>query len=293
MSDIRDKDPIGFELDDATVSYKGERPVLKHVSIRVEPDERVAVIGASGAGKSTLFKLLTRGVALTGGRVVLGGSDLFGLSWRELKEMRRRVGVVRQAYNLVPQLPVGVNAALGEVGSLTGWQAVRTLLAGPDAGLSSKVRESLDSLELAEFARSRTADISGGQQQRVAVARLLVQSPGLVLADEPFAAVDPRTTERVMDTLVRLNTEGSTLVVNLHDVELARRFPRVIALREGRLFYDGGPEGLTDERLAEIYSGDPYDPSQKPEDDEETESSEGTAGSSSRVVGGQDGISSH
>jgi phosphonate transport system ATP-binding protein len=279
---------IGFGLDDVTVSYGGD-PALKHVNLSVEPGDSLAVIGASGAGKSTLFKLLTRGVGLTSGQVMLGGRDLFGLSWRELKEIRSSVGVVRQAYNLVPQLPVGVNAGLGEIGSLGGWRAVKLLLSGPDAGLASRVRDALERLGLTELARSRTSDISGGQQQRVAVARLLVQRPGLVLADEPFAAVDPQTTERVLETLVELNAAGSTLVVNLHDVEIARRFPRIVALRGGRIFYDGGPEGLTEERLAEIYSGDPYGSRSRglePEDAEPT-------GSSPRITGGQDGVASH
>jgi phosphonate transport system ATP-binding protein len=287
---------MGFDLDDVTVSY-GDKPALKHVSLSVEPGERLAVIGASGAGKSTLFRLLTRSVALTGGRITLGKRDLFELSWRELKDVRRRVGVVRQAYNLVPQLPVGVNAALGEIGDIGGWRAIKTLLTGPDAGLSSRVRESLARLELADLAISRTSEISGGQQQRVAVARLLVQKPDLVLADEPFAAVDPRTTERVLQTLIELNGEGngdgSTLMVNLHDVDLARRFPRIVALREGRLFYDGGPEELTDERLAEIYSGDPYHPSQEHEDPANTGNVDDLTSTSPRIIGGQDGISSH
>lgn len=280
-------EPTGFGLENATVSYGGGGPALRNVSLFLEPGESTAVIGASGAGKSTLFRLLTRSVALSSGRVMVGGRDLFGLSWRELKELRRRVGVVRQAYNLVPQLPVGVNAALGEVGGLGGWRAVRTLVAGPDADLAARVREALGSLELADLARSRTSDISGGQQQRVAVARLLVQNPALVLADEPFAAVDPRTTERVLETLFGLNERGATLVVNLHDVEIARRFPRVVALREGGLFYDGSPEGLTNERLAELYSGDPYHPSREPE--EQT----GYPDRSARVIGGQDGVASH
>ena len=98
--------------------------------------------------------------------------------------------------------------------------------------------------------------ISGGQQQRVAVARLLVQQPGLILADEPFAAVDPVTTDRVMQALVGANQEGATLLVNLHDVELARRFPRVVALREGRVVFDGPPQRLTEKQLSGIYAGD-------------------------------------
>lgn len=282
---------VGFELDDVTVSY-GDKLALKHISLSVEPAERVAVIGASGAGKSTLFRLLTRSVALTDGRVLLDSRDLFALSWRELKEVRSRVGVVRQAYNLVPQLPVGVNVALGEIASLGGWRALRTLVAGPDPELASRVRSALARLELAELAGSRTSNISGGQQQRVAVARLLVQRPGLVLGDEPFAAVDPRTTERVIETLKELNAEGSTLVVNLHDVEIARRFPRVVALREGRLYYDGGPEGLTEETLAELYSGDPYQPSPEPKEPANPEDPDKPP-TSPRIIGGQDGIASH
>jgi phosphonate transport system ATP-binding protein len=282
---------VGFELDDVTVSY-GDKLALKHISLSVEPAEGVAVIGASGAGKSTLFRLLTRGVALACGRVLLNSRDLFALSWHELKEMRSRVGVVRQAYNLVPQLPVGVNVALGEIASLGGWRALRTLVAGPDPELAARVRSALARLELAELAGSRTSDISGGQQQRVAVARLLVQRPGLVLGDEPFAAVDPRTTDRVIETLKELNAEGSTLVVNLHDVEIARRFPRVVALREGRLYYDGGPEGLTEETLAELYSGDPYQPSPEPKVPANPEDPNKPP-TSPRIIGGQDGIASH
>jgi phosphonate transport system ATP-binding protein len=92
----------------------------------------------------------------------------------------------------------------------------------------------------------------------VAVARLLVQRPDLILADEPFAAVDPVTTERVLETLLHLNSEGSTLILNLHDVEIARRFPRVVALREGRVVFDGPSEGLTEGELTNIYAGDPH-----------------------------------
>ncbi len=280
---------IGFGLDGVTVSY-GERRALKEVSLYAEPGEQLAVIGASGAGKSTLFRLLTRSVGVSSGKVSVGGRNLFALSWRELKELRSRVGVVRQAYNLVPQLPVGINAALGEVGSFGGWRTLRTLVSGPDAGLSEKVRDALERLELADLAQQRTSDISGGQQQRVAVARLLVQRPGLVLADEPFAAVDPRTTERVLESLTELNEEvSSTLVLNLHDVEIARRFPRVVALREGRLFYDGPPESLTDERLAELYSGDPYSPSRDVEPGPRPERP-GVELDPERIEGGKDGL---
>ncbi len=270
------------------VSFRGTA-ALDGVTLAVEAGERLAVIGASGAGKSTLFRTLTRGVALSGGRVSVGGRDLYALSKGELKAVRRQVGSIYQAYNLVPQLPAGVNAALGEVGGMGAWTTLRTFLTGPDAGLASRVAGALDSVGLGDKALARTADLSGGQQQRVAVARLLVQRPDLVLADEPFAAVDPITTERVFEALLELNHEGATLLVNLHDVGLARRFPRVVALREGRVAFDGPPEMLTDEALNEIYAGDdPYREVARPEPQGDGRSEEPI-----QLAEGRDGVSSH
>ena len=278
----------GFALEEVAVSFRGTA-ALDGVTLAVEPGERLAVVGASGAGKSTLFRTLTRGVALSGGRVTVGGRDLYALSKGELKAVRRQVGSIYQAYNLVPQLPAGVNAALGEVGGMGAWTTLRTFLAGPDAALVSRVAGALDRVGLGDKARTRTANLSGGQQQRVAVARLLVQRPDLILADEPFAAVDPVTTERVFEALLKLNREGATLLVNLHDVGLARRFPRVVALREGRVAFDGPPERLTDESLNEIYAGDdPYREVVRPEPQ-----GDGRPEEPIQLAEGRDGVSSH
>ena len=246
----------GILLEDVSVGFDNVT-ALSDVTLEIEAGEQLAVIGASGAGKSTLFRALTRSVALGSGRVIVGGHDLYTLSRRRLVELRRRIGTIYQAYNLVPQLSAGANASLGEVGGMGRLGTLRAFFAGPDAGLSKRVRASLEEIGLGDKAGVRTADLSGGQQQRVAVARLLVQRPDVILADEPFAAVDPVTTERVLDTLQHLNREGATLLVNLHDVEIARRFPRLVALREGRVVFDGHPERLTEGELAKIYAGDP------------------------------------
>lgn len=242
-------------LEKVSVSFGAVR-ALSGVSLQVSRGESVAVIGASGAGKSTLFRVLTRSAPLEGGRVVAGGRDLYRLPQRELRRVRRGIGTIYQAYNLIPQLPAGVNAALGEIGDLGFWNTVRTLVAGPPPRLSKRVAAALERVGLDGYAPARTANLSGGQQQRVAVARLLVQRPGLILADEPVAAVDPVTAEKVIDSLFEINGDGSTLLMNLHNVELVRRFPRVIALREGRVFFDGPPERLTGEMLEKIYSGE-------------------------------------
>ncbi|MGI9050095.1 MAG: phosphonate ABC transporter ATP-binding protein [Rubrobacteraceae bacterium] len=278
-------------LEGVGVSF-GDAAALRDFTLSVELGERVAVIGASGAGKSTLFRALTRSVALSGGTVTIGGRDLYALSKKGLRDLRRRIGTIHQAYNLVPPLPAGVNVALGEVGGMKSGRALRTFLAGPDAALAKRVRGALEEVELSDFAATRTADLSGGQQQRVAVARLLVQRPEIILADEPFAAVDPVTTEKVLEALLALNDAGATLLANMHDVELARRFPRVVALREGSVHYDGSPERLTDERLAEIYRGDPRNET-KPDPEEQQSVRHCMEDPMIRLTEGRDGVSAH
>jgi phosphonate transport system ATP-binding protein len=285
-----EESPSRLSLAGVTLRF-GETLALEGITLDVEPGERLAIIGASGAGKSTLFRALTRTVALDGGKVALGERDLYALSKKELKHVRRRVGTIYQAYNLVPQLPAGMNAALGEVGGMRSAKTLRTFLRGPDRPLAGRVEAALDRVGLAGLASQRTAELSGGQQQRVAVARLLVQRPELILADEPFAAVDPVTTERVMEALFELNGEGATLVANLHDVQIARRFPRIVALREGRLVFDGPPEHLTEDSLDRIYAGDPYGTmASQPERDEDTRHRRQDP---IRISEGRDGISAH
>ena len=274
-------------LEYVSVRY-GELAALSDVSLEIGPGERLAVIGASGAGKSTLFRALTRSVALAHGRVLFGGRDLYALSKQGLKDVRRRIGTIHQAYNLVPQLSAGVNASLGQVAGMGRLETLRAFLAGPGSGLSERTRAALEEVGLGDRTGVRTADLSGGQQQRVAVARLLVQRPDLILADEPFAAVDPVTTEHVLGTLLDLNREGATLLINLHDVELARRFPRVVALRDGSVAFDGPPERLAEDELAKIYAGDRYgkkvfdDPRVRPRPEDRM-----------RVTEGRDRVPSH
>ncbi len=273
-----------ISLEGVSVRF-GDVAALSDVTIEIEAGEQLAVIGASGAGKSTLFATLTRSVALRNGRVTVGGRDLYELSRKELRSARRAIGTIHQAYNRVPQLPAGTNAALGEVVEMGRLRTLRAFLAGPDAGLFRKVQTALEEVELGDRAGTRTADLSGGQQQRVAVARLLVQRPGVVLADEPVAAVDPVTTEKVLETLLKMNRDGATLLINLHDVEIARRFPRVVALREGRVVFDGSPGELDREKLAGIYAGDP-----EPREQVRPESSRRDPVS---LVEGRDGVSAH
>ncbi len=149
---------------------------------------------------------------------MVGGRDLYSLSKWELKSARCRIGSIYQAYNLVPQLPVGVNAALGEIGGMGVWRALRTFLTGPEATLSSRVTEALECVGLAEKARSRTAELSGGQQQRVAVARALAVEPSVLLLDEPFSALDAGAVELTSNLIAGHRSRGGMVVVTTHEI---------------------------------------------------------------------------
>ncbi len=250
-------DAPAVALEGVEVKF-GAVTALAGLSQVVGRGERVAVIGASGAGKSTLFNVLTRAVPLRRGRVHVEGVDIMALGPRAPRAARRRIGVIYQSYGLVPQLSVGMNVALGEVADLSAVETMRTFAMGPGSATSSRVLAALERVGLADRVADRGGDLSGGQQQRVAVARLLLQGPSLILADEPVSAVDPVTTARVLGALRDSADEhGATLLVNLHDVALARSFPRVVALRGGAVAFDGPPEDMNEEVLARIYAPEP------------------------------------
>ena len=215
----------------------------------------MAVIGPSGGGKTTLLRLAAGLVWPTAGRVETLGLDTSRLSGAALRSLRRRVGLLHQEGNLVRELRVAHNVALGRLGH---WSAVRALwnLIVPQE--TARVRAALREVELEERLWDLPDTLSGGQQQRVAVARLLVQEPELILADEPAAALDPRLGRDVVGLLVRASRErGAALLVSLHTLDLLDAgFERVLALREGRIFWQGAPGELTRGVLRELYGAE-------------------------------------
>ena len=240
------------------MSYRpGEAPALAGVTLAAEPGERVSVIGPSGAGKTTLFRLATRSVVPDSGVVRVGGADLGPLSQHELRRLRQRMGLIHQRGDLVPMSSALTNVAVGALGGMGGAAALRLSLRGPDRDLARRAYEALDEVEMASLARTRVDELSGGQRQRVAVARLLVQRPQLVMADEPTASVDVRSAGIVLAALQRLAESGSTVVVATHDLQIARRHDRVVALQRGSVAFRGGPDDLGPDVVERIYAADP------------------------------------
>ncbi len=228
----------------------GHHPALRGVDLTVHAGERVAVLGASGAGKSTLLALVNGSVAPTAGTVEVFGEPLADLSTGRRRELQRRIGTVTQRLDLIEQVRVMHNVNAGRLGR---WSTLRALGAMVWPRPDDVVRGALDQVGLGWALHERTERLSGGERQRVAIARLLVQEPDLILADEPVSSLDPARAAGMLD-LLRAPAEGSTLLVSLHQPDLARRHcSRAIGLRDGELAFDVAIEDLSDALLSDLY----------------------------------------
>jgi phosphonate transport system ATP-binding protein len=233
----------------------GQTTAVSRVSLEIPPGQFVGVIGRSGAGKSTLLRLINRLIDPTSGRITHGGREITSLKGRALREWRRDCAMIFQQFNLVDRLDVLSNVLVGRLANHGFLSSVAMHFS--DAERAEALR-ALDRLDLLPQALQKAGTLSGGQQQRVAIARALVQKPRIMLADEPIASLDPGNATRVMEALRTINAEdGLTVLVNLHTIDTARTYcQRIIAMREGRVFFDGTPRQLTDDVLRDIYGTD-------------------------------------
>ena len=249
--------PMVYRLEQISKEYRtpqGITRALDGLSLSVDRGERVALVGRSGAGKTTLFRLLNATLRPTRGRLLFHGRDVAEMSARELRAMRRRVGTVYQQHYLVPSLSALDNALCGRLGRWSLWQTARSLVR-PGREDLEEAEHVLELVGLADKRRERADALSGGQQQRLAVARVLMQRPEVILADEPVASLDPASAESMMSLLHAVADDGRrTLLVALHNVELALRyFPRVVGLRGGAVAFDAAAAGLSRDALGEFY----------------------------------------
>ena len=236
-------------------SYVAGRPVLSDISLEIGGLGITAIIGPSGTGKSTLIRCINGLVTPTSGEIAFRGTKLTGLSGRALRHARRRIGMVHQEYNLVERLSVMENVLTGRLGYLPAWRA--WLRRFPSADIA-RAFELLSAVDLAEFAGRRADALSGGQRQRVGIARALMQSPELLLADEPTSSLDPKTAVEIIQLMAELTgARGIPVIINIHNVELARRFAtRIIGMAAGRVVFDGPPAELEERHLTAIYGAE-------------------------------------
>jgi phosphonate transport system ATP-binding protein len=232
--------------------YQRGVPVLKDISLDFPRRGVVAVIGPSGTGKSTLIRCINRLVEPTSGEILLDGRDLTRLRGSALRAARREIGMIFQEYNLVERLSVIENLLCGRLGYLPVWRV--WLRRFPEADIAEAF-SLLERVGLGDFATRRADALSGGQRQRVGITRAIMQNPKLLLADEPTSSLDPKTSVEIMELMRDLAAERDIpVIINIHDVALAKRFAtRIIGMSQGSVVYDGPPEELEETHLHQIY----------------------------------------
>ena len=235
--------------------YRAGAPVLSDISLTIASKGITAIVGPSGTGKSTLIRCINRLVDPTAGEILFDGQDLARLRGRELRVARRHIGMVFQEYNLVERLSVIENVLCGRLGYLPTWRAWLRRFPATEI---ERAFQLLDRVGLNGLATERADRLSGGQRQRVGIARALMQEPQLILADEPTSSLDPKTSVEIMELIaVEARARNIPVIVNIHNVNLARRFAdRIVGMRNGRIVFDGPPERLAESHLLEIYGGE-------------------------------------
>jgi len=235
-------------------SYVPGKPVLTDIDLEITERGITAIIGPSGTGKSTLVRCINRLVEPTSGTIEFEGHDLVRLPRKELRGARRHIGMVFQEYNLIERLTVMENLLSGRLGYVSAWRAWRRKFSAEDI---ARAFELLDVVGLLGFSNQRADSLSGGQRQRVGIARAVMQQPSVLLADEPTSSLDPKTSVEIMQLLADIaHQRGIPVLINMHDVELAKRFAdRIVGMAGGRIVFDGPPPQLTDDTLRTIYGG--------------------------------------
>ena len=222
-------------LDGVTKKYPGdEEPALDDVSLHIEPNEFVFLVGKSGAGKSTLIKMITKEEVPDDGKIIIGGIDLDYVKKRHIPGYRRRLGVVFQDFKLLPRRTVYENVAFAlEIAGMSGKDIRKT------------VPKVLELVDLLPQAKKFPHQLSGGQKQRVSIARSVARQPKILIADEPTANLDKLTTREIIDLLKKINDFGTTILVTTHNENVVNNLQkRVVTLKDGKIINDQKANGI-------------------------------------------------
>lgn len=247
-----------LRLEKVVKHYPTGDKALRGVDLVVPQGQVLALIGPSGAGKSTLIRCINRLVEPTSGSIWLKDTEITQLNARDLRKVRRRIGMIFQEFALVERLTVMENVLSGRLGYVGFWSSWLRRYPQQDIEAAFVL---LERVGLEEYVDKRADALSGGQRQRVGIARALIQNPDLLLVDEPTASLDPKTSRQIMRLITELASErGLTAIINIHDVPLARLFAqRIVGLRAGEIVYDGSPAGLDAARLTDIYGEEDWE----------------------------------
>jgi phosphonate transport system ATP-binding protein len=241
-----------LRVEHLTKVYPNGTQALKDVSFEVKDGEFLAVIGLSGSGKSTLLRCINRLIEPTSGKIYWNDIDVTAATGNDIRMIRRQIGMVFQQFNLVKRSDVFTNVLTGRLGYVSTFPSLFKIFSKED---HQRVMDNLAQVGLEDKAYVRADSLSGGQQQRVGIARALMQDPKLILADEPVASLDPVLAHSILKYLEVLNKDrGITVLCSLHYLDLVHRYAtRAIALKDGKLVFEGLPQQIDDEQFKAIY----------------------------------------
>jgi len=250
---------MSLRVEGVSKIYPDGTKALNQINFTIKPGEAVVLLGHNGSGKSTLFRCMTCFEKPSEGSVFLDDINITNMSQRQLRPIRNKMGMVFQHFHLINNLTVFQNVLFGALGSVRFSFQTFSPLASNE--LREKAMEYLHRVGLSHLAKRRTDQLSGGQQQRVAIARMLMQEPEVVLADEPIASLDPKAGREVMDLLWDVVEErGLSVISILHQMDIAKEYGnRIIALKKGNVVLDENISNISDEFLQDLYKLDVED----------------------------------
>lgn len=248
---------ISLSVQGIHKTFQDGTTALKDISFDVQNGQGVVLLGHNGSGKSTLFRCISRFESPSEGTILFNNTDITKMNKRQLRPYRKKVGMVFQHFHLIHNLTVFQNVLFGAMGHVK--LPTKTFSPFASKSLRMEAMNCLDRVGLVHLAKRRADQLSGGQQQRVAIARMLMQKPEMVLADEPIASLDPKAGREIMDLLWEITRERNlTIICILHQVDIALEYgERIIALKKGHKVIDKPISDITAPQLKDLYLDNP------------------------------------
>ena len=239
-----------LEINNLKKTFENGSPALKGVDLKINKGEFVSILGPSGSGKTTLLRTINGLETSSGGEIYFDNKEV---SNNNISEVQKKTGMIFQEFNLVNNLSAINNVLTGLLNTSNKFLSLFYLFSKKQ---KIEALRSLETVGLLEKSYSRSDELSGGQRQRVGIARAIIKKPLLLLADEPVASLDPKSSNIILSLLKKINQEfGTTILCNLHQVDLAKKYSdRVIGLIDGKITFDEKSSNINEAYLKEIYN---------------------------------------
>jgi len=239
-----------LEINNLKKTFDNGSPALKGVDLKINKGEFVSILGPSGSGKTTLLRTINGLETSSGGEIYFDNKEV---NKNNISEVQKKTGMIFQEFNLVNNLSAINNVLTGLLNSSNKFSSLFYLFSKKQ---KIEALRSLETVGLLEKSYSRSDELSGGQRQRVGIARAIIKKPLLLLADEPVASLDPKSSNLILSLLKKINQEfGTTILCNLHQVDLAKKYSdRVVGLIDGTIIFDEKSSNINEAYLKKIYT---------------------------------------